>query len=112
MTQERWEDIKAMVKDKFDSVIEKNETLAEDQGPGEVEVLEFDGPIGKMRLTWTTQPLVLDKKVLGSRRIGGESTVQYTYSDTEKTHKFTVYKYNQQQGDWDEMQKEQGEMIF
>ena len=55
---------------------------------------------------------LLDKKVLGSRRIGGDSSVQYKYSETEKTYKFTVYKWDESTNNWVVMSMDRGEMIF
>jgi len=112
MTDERWQEIKGLVKDKFGAEPEWTEDLPEEAGPGSVEIIEFTGPLGKMRLTRKTQPLVLDKKVLGSRRIGGESSVHYIYSDTEKVHRFTVYRFDEASNDWQEIKPERGEMIF
>ena len=112
MNDERWQDIVGMVKDKFDIDSQTTEELSEEDGPGSIEILEFDGPLGKMRLTRTTKLLVLGKKVLGSRRIGSESSVQYTYSDTEVVNKFTAYKFNEATGEWDELAMDRGEMVF
>ncbi|MBN1778945.1 MAG: hypothetical protein JW816_01875 [Candidatus Buchananbacteria bacterium] len=112
MTDEKWQDIKWLVKDKFGIDVDDTQDLPEDEGPGIIEIIEFHGPLGKMRLTRTTKPLILEKKVLGSRRIGSDSSVQYKYSDTEKTYKFTVYRWDDTANDWVEMEKERGEMIF
>ena len=112
MTDERWQEIKGLVKDKFPDVTETAGELSEDDGPGTIETIEFSGPMGKMRLTRTTKPLVLEKKVLGSRRIGSESTVQYKYSASEKIHKFIVYKFDDASGQWQELPIERGEMFF
>lgn len=112
MTDERWGEIKGMVKDKFGVDQESTQDLPAEEGGGVIEIIEFTGPLGRMRLTRTTQPLVTGKKVLGSRRIGSESTVQYQYSETETVNKFTVYKYNSAIDNWEAMEMERGEMIF
>ncbi|MBU1164176.1 hypothetical protein KKA15_01265 [Patescibacteria group bacterium] len=108
MTDEKWLDIKAKIQDNFELLDERIEILPEERGKGEVEIIEFTGPLGKMRLERTTQPLVIDKKTIGSRRIGSDTQVEYIYSDTEKVHKFKAYQYNEDSESWIEMEMERG----
>lgn len=114
MTEERWEQIVGQIKDneKLELIDERCEDLPEEAGPGSVEIIEFIGPLGKMKLERTTQPLIIDKKVLGSRRIGSDSTIEYKYSDTEKVHRFTAYRMDPDDEIWVEMKMDRGEMIF
>jgi len=112
MNDEKWQDIRWIVKDKFGIDSETSQELDDQDGPGKIETIEFNGPLGLMKLTRTTKPLILDKKVLGSRRIGGDSSVQYKYSETEKTYKFTVYKWDESTNNWVVMSMDRGEMIF
>ena len=104
MTEERWQEIKGMVKDNFEVLDMHAEPLPEEMGPGEVEIVEFNGPAGRIRLTWGTSQLVLDKKTIGSRRIGSDTTVEYVYSETEKVHKFKVFRFDPSQNDWVELE--------
>jgi len=108
MTDEKWQDIIAKIKDNFELIDHHTKEFPEERGKGEVEIIEFNGPLGKMRLERTTQPLVIDKKTIGSRRIGSDIKVEYIYSDTEKVHKFTAYKYNDDSQSWVEMEMERG----
>jgi hypothetical protein len=103
MTDEKWQQIKGLVKDKFKVLDERTEDLPEDGPPGTVEIIEFIGPLGKMKLERTDSPLVIDKKTIGSRRIGSETKVEYVYSDTERVHKFRAYRWNEDDGAWVEM---------
>ncbi len=112
MTQERWQEIVGMIKDNFGILKQEVSDLPEEDGGGEVEIIEFKGPLGLMRLEYTSRPLVLGKKTFGSKRIGSQATVEYQYSDTEKTHKLTVYKYDEPNDNWIEMEKGKGEMFF
>src|SRR3989344_8999835 len=100
MTHERWTEIIGHIKDNFTLLDQRTEDLPEDFGRGTVEIIEFEGPLGKIRLTRTTQPLITGKKSIGSKRIGSQATVEYQYSDTEETHKFSVYKYNPDNDQW------------
>jgi len=108
MTDEKWQDIIAKIKDNFELLDHRTQNLPQEQGRGEVEIVEFNGPLGKMKLERTTQPLVIDKKTIGSRRIGSETTVEYIYSDTEKVHKFKAFKWEEDRDNWVEMQMERG----
>jgi len=108
MTDERWKEVVASVKDSFEVLQHETFPLEEEEGKGEVEVVIFEGPLGRIRLERTDEYLLLDKKALGSKRIGSDSTVQYIYSDTEKIHKFKVFKWNENMNDWEKMDMEQG----
>ncbi len=112
MTEERWQEIIAHVKDNFDLLDHRTKDLSADLGPGQVETLEFQGPLGRMKLEWTTQPLIIDKKTIGSRRIGSDVTVEYKYSDTEKVHKFKAFRFDQGDEVWVELALDKGNMIF
>ena len=45
-----------------------------------------------MKVEFYERDLVLDKRVNYSNRVGSGVTVDYVYSDDEKTHNFKVYK--------------------
>ena len=112
MNDDRWQDIILKIKENFGIDEQRTEDLAEEKGLGEVEVVEFTGPLGKMKLERTTQPLVIDRKSIGSKRIGSDKVIKYTYSDTEKIHRFKAFKWDDAQDDWEEMKMDRGEMIF
>lgn len=112
MTDERWENLIGQIKDNFEVTNQRTEDLPPEAGPGTVEIIEFIGPLGQMKLERTTQPLVIDKRTIGSRRIGSETKVEYIYSDTEKVHKFAAYRFDSNDGIWVEMTLERGEMLF
>lgn len=105
MTPERWEAIKALVKDKFPDAHETSGPLPNDI-PGTMEVLEFSGPMGRMKLEWTDQALRVDSKTLGSRRIGGSTTVVETYSEDERVHRFSIYRQDPGTGAWTQIKPE------
>ncbi len=113
MTDEKWESIIAQIKDNFEVLDQRTEDLSDEAGPGSsVEIIEFKGPLGRIKLERTTKPLVIDKKTIGSRRIGSQTTVEYIYSDTEKIHKFNAYRFDPNNEVWVEMKMERGEMAF
>ncbi|MFA6304951.1 MAG: hypothetical protein WCV73_00485 [Patescibacteria group bacterium] len=101
MHLDRWLDIKKKIIDGYELLhqgIEKDPEIRQ-----ETEVLEFNGPAGKMRLEWITRPKVLSKKTNYSNRIGGEINVDYVYSEDEQTHTLKVYNWNEARDDWQEI---------
>lgn len=112
MTDEKWQEVIAKIKDNFKLINHQTEEFDEGFGLSSIEYVEFIGPLGKMRLERITKPLVIDKKTIGSKRIGSSATVEYIYSDTEKVHKFKAYRFNDKSQEWEEMETQKGEMIF
>ena len=106
MTQEKWQEIIGLIKDKFEVLDERTEELPDQNIAGAVEIIEFLGPLGKMRLERTDQPLVIGKKTIGSRRIGSDIRVEYIFSDTERVNKFRAYSWSDADNVWVEIEKE------
>ncbi len=109
MHREKWLDIIGLIKDKFEIIDERKEKeeIGEDVNGktvmGRREIIEFNGPLGKMKLELTTRPIVVEKKTNYSRRIGSETDVKYIFSDSEETSKFIAYKWNKNSDDWMEI---------
>lgn len=104
MLQEKWLDLLAMIKDKFQ--VESDEKLAMDDGPGEVEVVIFSMPTGKFKLERTVRPRVLDKKTSFSHRPGADVQVDYVYSPDETVNKLAAFRWDETQQEWVEIQPE------
>lgn len=101
MTIEKWQEIKDKIKSNFQIInedCESNEERRED-----IEMIEFNGPMGKMKVEWITRPKVIDKKTQYSNRIGSSVSVDYVYSQDEVTHIFKVYQWNAAAEDWQEI---------
>ncbi|PIR93211.1 hypothetical protein COT99_01995 [Candidatus Falkowbacteria bacterium CG10_big_fil_rev_8_21_14_0_10_43_10] len=105
MNIEKWQNIVGMIKDQFKVEDEGKEEL-DDVPNGTIEFIIFQGPLGKMRLEYTVKPVVLDKKTIGSRRIGSETTVEYIYSEDEMSQTFKAYKWDDDRDDWVEIEQE------
>ncbi len=109
MTNERWENLIEMIEAKFgldqrrQEELDLGENAAGKPVKGEIEIIEFKGPLGKMKLERTTKPLVLDKKTHYTRRIGSQTKIDYVYSETEKVHQMKAYRWN---GEWEEVKAE------
>lgn len=102
MLPEKWENIKGNIKDNF-TVEDEGEQHLEEEGGIDIEYIVFQGPLGKMRLEFVSKPIVLDKKTNYSKRIGSETMVNYIYSEEEKSHNLTAYKWSDDEEEWVEM---------
>jgi hypothetical protein len=99
MTPEKWQNLIADIKDKFE-VEEYNSQHLDEHGGTDIEFIIFKGPLGRIKLEFVTKPLVLEKKTFYSQRIGSGTKVEYVYSPDEKTHKLSAYKWDESQNDW------------
>ncbi len=99
MTIDRWKDIIDQIKANF-TVEDSGEYEDEERGGTTTEYIEFTGPLGRMRLEFETHPVVLDTKTKYHKRIGSETQVEYVYSETEKTHTLSVFKYDDALDEW------------
>jgi len=105
MQLEKWNNITGMIKDQFE-VEEEGKDDLEDVPNGTVEFIIFQGPLGRIKLEYITKPIVLDKKTIGSRRIGSETAVEYIYSEDEVSQTFKAYIWEDERNDWVEMERE------
>jgi len=100
MLQEKWKDVLNNIKDSFE-VLDEGQEEYDDEGGVLIEYIDFIGPMGKMKLEFITKPVIVDKKVNYSKRIGSESDVKYIYSETEYTSKMIAYRWDGE--DWEEI---------
>lgn len=109
MIDEKWEDLIFNIDQKFGIESQKTEDLEIEDGlgqkekKGKKEIVIFNTDIGKMKLERTTKPLILEKKVHYKKTKAQSGQVEYIFSDTEKTHKVTAYRWNDQEEDWEEI---------
>ena len=96
MTPERWEEVKQLINKSFSVT----DTYTEDLEPGIAEVIEFKTPHGLLRASFETRPRVLDKKTLYSHRAGGETHVDYVYSDDENVTHLKLLRWNESTEEW------------
>jgi hypothetical protein len=100
MNQERWDEIKEKIENKF-KISAKNVEVLENKGIK--EIIEFEGPLGKIKLEFVNQPKILDKKTQYSNRIGGQTNVKYVYSDSETSSYLKIYKQDKETEEWVEI---------
>lgn len=102
MQPEKWAQLRGQIQDSFGDVEIIKEELTESER-GEKEITTFTGPLGRMKIEYITRPVILDKKTIGSRRIGSGTTVEYVYSEDEFSHTLKVYKWDEAESDWSEI---------
>ena len=102
MNQERWENLIDDIKDKFE-VEEHDSKHLDEMGGTDIEFIVFKSPLGKVKLEYIVKPVVLDKKTNYSQRIGSETSVEYVYSENEKTSRLVAYKWDETENDWVEI---------
>ena len=108
METDKWEGLKEELKRKFKILEETTEDILGETSDGPVklgvaEVLIFESPIGKIKLTRESKPAVLGKKEYYSHQAGKSARTEYTYSDTEFSHKLKAYKWHDDEDEWKEI---------
>lgn len=107
MTDEKWQEIMGMIKEKFDVLEHEQEEFSEEEGGGLYEYVIFIGPLGKMKLVRTVKPKVVDRKVITSRRIGGASKEEFVFSADETIQKIEAYRWNDERENWEAVEAEE-----
>jgi hypothetical protein len=111
MNPSKWEQLVFLAEEKFGITKrekEKFEVSELSDGSkimGEKEIVEFESPLGKIKMEKITRPKVVDKKVLHTKRIGGRVAVDYVYSPNEKVEEVNIYSQNES-GEWGEIDLE------
>lgn len=101
MNDEKWYYLLEEIDRKFG--IEEKDTEEVPERRMMIETAVFTGAGGRMKLERTTRAVVLERQVKFSKRIGGETIEKYVYSDTEKTHRVILYKWDEERGTWQEI---------
>lgn len=91
MTDAKWGEIIDRVEESFTVKNQGKENLVEAPG-GYVEFIEFDSPMGHIRLERATTPRVEKTNAAGGSKYGAGSFVEKVYSDTETVNTFSAWK--------------------
>lgn len=105
MKQERWEQVKNLIKKKF-KVLSETKTKEEEK---EIESIEFLVPLGKLKLEWVQKPKVLDVKTSHSAKRAHATArkIEQVLSKTEKVSYLKAYIWKE--GNWVEISPEKME---
>jgi len=104
MNDERWQDLKDKIENKFGEFDQDTEDvfIEDDLGhkiPQKIETLEFNSDLGRLRIERVSHPKILDRKAHYTKGAGG-ADVEYVTSEDEFTYKINVYKKDEVTGDW------------
>lgn len=108
MDIDKWEQLKEEIGRKFKVLEHKTEDLIVHTQDGEIkngtaDVLILETPMGQVKLSFETRPVVMDKKFIFSHRAGQAARTEYEYSDTEKSYKLRAYKWDDLNEEWKEI---------
>jgi hypothetical protein len=111
MQDDKWEPLKEELERKFKVIDTRIDDLyAETQnGPvvsGRVEIIEFETPLGLIKLERESRPVVLEKKEFYSHQQNKSARTEYKFSETEFSHKIKAYKWDNYEEVWREMDAE------
>ena len=102
MTKDKWLNIVDMVEGKFGVDKDYKEGLGEGV-PGEKHVIEFNGPMGKIKLEWVEKARLKDVKTTYSDRIGSDVKVDKVYDEKEIVNYINAYKWDEIKQEWERM---------
>jgi len=111
MNPSKWENLIFLAEEKFGIEKEYKEEfeVAElfngEKIIGQRKMVEFESPLGRIKLEKTSRPKVIDKKILHTKRIGGRVAVDFVYSDVEKVEELKIYRL-EKENQWAEIKPE------
>lgn len=116
MREDLWGEILDKLEDKYGKleVEHLRETREDDTGQkltSEIERVEFDTELGRMRVDMVTAPMILDKKTHYTHTAGARANVEFVLSDTEKTQKIRAFRYDDDTNDWIEINTSSGSFL-
>ena len=108
MSPEKWEEIKMMATKQFEVEDEGVEDLLVETADGPVkqgtaEFVIFKSPMGRTKLQFQTKAKLEGKEYHFSHRAGTSARVEYKFSEDEVVHTFKVYKYDDLDDEWSEI---------
>lgn len=98
MLQRKWEDLLDKIEKLFGFVEHTSEEFPERRLT--IETVVFDGATGRMKIERSVRPVVLDKKVSYTRRIGSDVAIDYVYSEDEFVDTLKLYRWDRLAGEW------------
>lgn len=99
MTAERWDTVVENILETFSDVKRYTEDVGGESG-GTMDVVEFESPIGDVRLEFVSKPRFLGETTQYSNRIGGDIKVDKQYDYDDLVHYMQAYKKGNN-GDWE-----------
>jgi len=107
MTDKKWKQLVYQIEEKFGIEQREQEEFVVDQTnqgqeiKGTKDIVIFSGPLGRTKLEKISRPRIVDKKILSSKRIGGQVATDYIYSPEETVNEFKAYREEEEK--WQEI---------
>lgn len=103
MNDEKWGELKTKLEDNFGEIKRTTgEESREDDVGNEIksktETLEFNSPMGEIRIKRTSRPKIIDKKS-HYHKGAGAAKVEYVLSEEETHHQIDIFKKDDT-GEW------------
>lgn len=113
MKEGLWEDILDRLEQQYGKLeVEKfSETREDDTGQkmvSDIQRVEFKTPMGEMRVEQVVSPMILDKRTHYTHTAGARADVEFVLSETEKTTKVRVFRYDKDMDEWIEINSNAG----
>jgi hypothetical protein len=99
MTLEKWQELVGRLKDTFPIIREGSDDL---EPVGTADFIEFQAPLGHLRLEFVRKPVKIGEHGVGSRRIGSNVQLEAEYSDEDTIQTLKAYKKEGPEG-WVEL---------
>ena len=93
MTKTKWLEMLERVEAKFGIDKEYKESLGE-AVPGERQIIEFCGPLGRIKLVWTEKAKLQEVKTLYSNRAGSQIKINKVYKIVINYRLLTLKTFN------------------
>jgi hypothetical protein len=109
MQEKAWEGLLDRLEDKYGEVkVQRREDIRNDDLGNEiksqVQFVEFDMSGNSFRVEKITSPMILDKKTHYTHTAGARANIEYILSETETTSKMKVFRFDNDEDDWIEIQ--------
>jgi hypothetical protein len=99
MNIDRWQQIVEMVKTSFE-VEEFDVEETDELGGTKIEYIIFNGPMGRLRLEFSTHPAIINTKTKYTKRIGADITIEHEYSPTETVSNLGIWRWDDFSEEW------------
>jgi hypothetical protein len=104
MTEEKWAEVVAHIKDNFEVLDHYLEDYA--GGIGSAEIYEVQHDLGRIRFIYESLPRKLGSSALYSKRGNSVTSVKDSYDFNDIIHMFRLELFNPKTGDWSEVSGE------
>jgi len=103
MNRVRYEQILELLEDKFEILNQSTENL-EDGSGGSIEIIEFEGPLGRMKLEFTEKARFIGEKASFSNRVGSGVGIEKQFDQDDQVAYLKAFTWNDASEAWVEVE--------